>query len=553
LVSAPALLAQNDPPQRARETPRSRPVAHRQYHLGAPAEAHGRIAPLNESVSSVRLVKYNLQSDVPHYDQNFNGNGVTVAADEVIPRNYYGIGMEGGRMQGGGCFPVDPSTTACLREPDANGNLVTVQKARERWTFRISYIDPSDPTASEFNVGFDTTGFGGGGDSIWEWERRTPKGHSCFTFYEDICDTYGLNLNTLEGTAQWFTPQCFLKLGAGYHAYLFYQYSRYNFGDTIPPGAEEWVPNTPATTTRLEVPGKTLSPSTDWQLGRSENALAITGAGLVHPRVDATGYSGIHDPLNLGLASFPGGSETIEVVSYDCGVIPNVSFTIAREFIEHSGGHNHAGSPPLNDVSSLDTYTGTTDRNGHWSTALHAGPLAGTMRYTISTTNLQGQPFTGQPLLVTTGFIGLVDPGANDPNIRYTGVLPAHPSSHWGAPELHAFVRDLAAQYNARKQPVAQGSLGLNDMSITTGGVFDYRGTWSPPHGQHSFGVACDIDHAAVRFSDGQNIPVDYWGTLTTVATDLGGFLLIERQNNDNLHVQIPEAQISDVLLRETR
>jgi len=40
---------------------------------------------------------------------------------------------------------------------------------------------------------------------------------------------------------------------------------------------------------------------------------------------------------------------------------------------------------------------------------------------------------------------------------------------------------------------------------------------------------------------------------LRLAADDLGGFLLIERSNNDNLHVQLNESLISDVLLRETR
>lgn len=86
-----------------------------------------------------------------------------------------------------------------------------------------------------------------------------------------------------------------------------------------------------------------------------------------------------------------------------------------------------------------------------------------------------------------------------------------------------------------------------------SGGGFDWKGTWAPPHSQHSFGVACDIDHMVQRFTDGQYVAVDYEDTLSDVASDLGGFLLIETSNNDNLHVQIPEAQICDVLLRETR
>lgn len=95
--------------------------------------------------------------------------------------------------------------------------LVQAQVAREVWTFRISYIDPTNPSAAEVNIGF-VGGFGGGnnGDYTLEWVRRIAGGHSCFTFYP--CDYYGLNLDYLTGTAAWSLPSCTMKLGPGYHA-----------------------------------------------------------------------------------------------------------------------------------------------------------------------------------------------------------------------------------------------------------------------------------------------------------------------------------------------
>jgi hypothetical protein len=277
---AVASLALADEP--ARTTPRStpRPVKARQARIAPPAAQLHQAVPTNlhpapsyETVSYVRLEDYITQGDVPNYDQNNNGAGVVLAAGASVPRSDYAIGIEGGRMQGGGCFPVDPSQpNTCLQETDANGNVVTVQKMRERWSFRLSYIDASNPGAGEVNIGFVTNGFASGGDSVWEWDRGVNGHHSCFTFYP--CDLYGFNLNEIEGTAQWQNPSCAMNLGPGYHAYLFYQYSRYAAGETIPPGAQEWVPNTAATSTRLEQPGKILF-SRSWALGISRTALTI--------------------------------------------------------------------------------------------------------------------------------------------------------------------------------------------------------------------------------------------------------------------------------------
>jgi hypothetical protein len=517
----------------------------------AKGTGHLKASPQFASVFQPRLLQYANAADVPDFTTNFNGNGVPVA-NSTLPRNKYAIGIQTNGMDGGGCVAIDITNPfgGCVQITNASGNLVTAQIAREIWTFRFSYLDPSTPSSSEVNIT-------SGGDYVLEYVQMTPGGHRCFTFYP--CDFYGINLDYLTGTVTLSNPTCAMKLGPGYHAYVFYQASPYNEG-AVPAGAQEWYPpKVSATPTRLEQPGGILL-SRAYSLGRADNALSISGGGLVHPSVDATGYTGVHDPLNLGISSIPPGSETIHVASYDCGAIQNVAFSISREFIESGGhgAHSATSGPPLDSVSSLDANSGTTDSNGNWTTTLHAGSVAETIKYTATASNLLGSPFTSPPLLVATGFLGLADPGPNDPNIRYTGntsvVGLRHPSNHNGSAELHEFVRNLAAQYNLRKaQPALQGSLGLNDTSLVMGGVFDINANWLTPHSQHSFGVACDIDHQAMRFTDGAMINVDYWGTLLITATDLGGFLLIETTNQNNLHVQIPESQISDVLLRETR
>jgi len=95
--------------------------------------------PSYESLSYVRLEDYVTQSDIPNYDQYYNGNGTVVAAGGTIPRSDYAVGIEGGRMEAGGCFPVDPSQpNTCLFETNSSGNSVIVDKKRERWAFRLS-------------------------------------------------------------------------------------------------------------------------------------------------------------------------------------------------------------------------------------------------------------------------------------------------------------------------------------------------------------------------------------------------------------------------------
>jgi hypothetical protein len=63
-----------------------------------------------------------------------------------------------------------------------------------------------------------------------------------------------------------------------------------------------------------------------------------------------------------------------------------------------AGLPRHGSTPSLDDVSSLDAYSGTTDANGTWTTTLHAGEVASAVEYTPSAANLEGSPFTGTPV-----------------------------------------------------------------------------------------------------------------------------------------------------------
>jgi hypothetical protein len=553
----------------AKEVPQERPFrdpSARQTRIAPPAapgssktnENGGRfeLTPHYASVNNARLLMYPTSSDTPRWnsEEDFDGNGVALP-NATFPRNKYAVGIQTNGMSGGGCVALDPAnnpTGNCLQLVNASGQPYQPQAQRQRWTFRIAYIDPATPGATEVNIGF-IGGFSSGNSGDWsvEWVARTTGGHECFTFYP--CDYYGLDLHYLTGTASWSLPDCLMKLGPGYTAYIYYQSSPYLI-DAVPTGAQEWYPDTVAATpARLEKPGAVLW-SRSYSLGRSDNALSVGGPGVIHPQVDATGYSGANDPLNLGISSIAAGTGTVTVTSYDCGVIPNVAFTIEKEFLE-SGGHAHSStSPPSDDdVNKLETLSASTDANGRKELRVTAGTVAGTMKYTATAQNLLGSPFTAQPLFVTTGFVNMIDPGP-DFNTRYTGQTVSHPVNHYGPVEMHFFLRDLAQEYNERvADPALQGSLGLNDMSLRMGGIFDLHGDYKRPHRQHSFGVACDIDHFVRRFTDNQFIAIDYEDILFNAASDLGGFLLIESNNNDNLHVQLPESMISDVLLRQTR
>jgi hypothetical protein len=176
------------------------------------------------------------------------------------------------------------------------------------------------------------------------------------------------------------------------------------------------------------------------------------------------------------------------------------------------------------------------------------------MTYTVKSNNVLGQPFTGKPSHVTTGFVNMIDPGVGigDVDIRYTGATGTHPVNHYGAHELHTMVRDMAVRYNIEADPADKGSIGLNDMSLQLGGLFDVDGNWSPSpgHFRHRFGTDCDIDRFVLN-SSGTFVLLDQDTLELIVTMDLDGIFL--RETGDRMHVQVPEYMVGDILLREVR
>lgn len=516
----------------------------------APSASPDRLRPVPnyEHVNFPKLMRYRTRDDYPDYSRYYDGRGIEIPEGGSIPRSDAAIGIETGRITGGGCFPANPADPAagCLTETDASGNSRTIWKEREKWTFRMSYIDPADPDAAEVLVGFPGQ-FGYFGDDELVWVFRTSTGRSCFTFYSYYCNTYGIDLYYIEGSVRGFQPSCANKRGPGYKAQIFYQYSRYKITDDIPPGANEWEPATvPATATRLEKPGK-VHWARNWEMDMGENAISFGVGGQTHPAVEAnTGYA-------TAAPTVAPATGKVSFSAYDCGPIPGVSFSFSTDFIPASSGHAHTNPPSISDVANIAGSGGTTDANGQWSTTFTTGRVASKLRLTAIGT-IEGRLFLKTADL-DVGFRGLVDPGVDSSAIiRYTGntgpVGSRHPSNHFGSGELHVFVRKMASYYNILAPASEKGTVGINDMSLERGGLFDIGGTWTPSHFRHRFGTDADIDRRVQR-TDGTFIFADQDLLEDIVTTNLDGIFL--RESGGRMHVQVPEYMVGDILLRGTR
>jgi hypothetical protein len=106
---------------------------------------------------------------------------------------------------------------------------------------------------------------------------------------------------------------------------------------------------------------------------------------------------------------------------------------------------------------------------------------------------------------------GLVDLAAVLTNFyRLTGSVPGrHIDLHWGTPMTTNNIQRLALDFFA----VFEATLGINDLSLPAGGLFDLGGAWASPHAWHRTGTSVDIDSSAcfdpaVTGACAQTIPV---------------------------------------------
>jgi hypothetical protein len=83
---------------------------------------------------------------------------------------------------------------------------------------------------------------------------------------------------------------------------------------------------------------------------------------------------------------------------------------------------------------------------------------------------------------------------------RLTGANTKHPLNHYGTPYTNFAVDEWASSY----QLFTGYSLGINDMSLAWGGLFDIDGNWLEPHILHRTGNSVDIDGQTLS-SSGQS------------------------------------------------
>lgn len=88
----------------------------------------------------------------------------------------------------------------------------------------------------------------------------------------------------------------------------------------------------------------------------------------------------------------------------------------------------------------------------------------------------------------------LSDPVPNEHYFKLRGGMDTHPEGHWGTGDTIKKLKEIAEEYYKRSGII----LSINDISLPRGGLFDYEGTWEPPHSSHRTGTDADINRLGI-------------------------------------------------------
>jgi hypothetical protein len=156
------------------------------------------------------------------------------------------------------------------------------------------------------------------------------------------------------------------------------------------------------------------------------------------------------------------------------------SVSLQVQEVANSGGHIHLGRP----LGSFANPSGTTDANGEFTSSYTASVFGGAETIVA----ISGSASGNVTLTVRIPNLLLLGTGTN---YALIGTTPEHPLNHYGISAFNTGLANLAADYHNRFP--ALDVIGINDMSLVRGGLFDIDANWQPDHMTHRKGRNADI------------------------------------------------------------
>ncbi len=254
----------------------------------------------------------------------------------------------------------------------------------------------------------------------------------------------------------------------------------------------ETVTQTGSMVVQATIHGQALSAMARVQVGASGPRPPIPPKVVITPAA-----TGMLAPKGLG-----GDYEVLDISVVDSAGarLPGRTVTLTLKAEEGTAGHAHTGNKPPGAVDAQGEESVVTGADG-WAHVMYQAPAVSGAVEVHGTSDSA----TAAVDTIEVGVAGLV---ALAPGATYTliGWRAEHPDNHFGTPQMLADLRALADSLSLRAAVYARfpdsirgtsrfpSVLGINDISLTLGGVFDLDLNWRPPHEDHSVGRSADLD-----------------------------------------------------------
>jgi hypothetical protein len=217
-----------------------------------------------------------------------------------------------------------------------------------------------------------------------------------------------------------------------------------------------------------------------------------------------------------------------------------IDFSVVPKDLKSAAGHDHTATTGLlvgafgsNTLVAAPTTTCMT-QGGTCTKSFTVSEVSGT--YNVEA-KLDSDAQTNTTLPISVGFPPLTPlPAGNyyvpDGSFGQTGVTSQHKLNHNGTPTINANIGTVAKMYFNGSKTSGQ-RLGINDMSLPLGGLFDINNNWTKPHTLHRQGNSVDIDHSTYQ---GKTRPPLQNSFLSGLMADVG---MKQEVSDPNIHYQI--------------
>ncbi|MCL4558946.1 MAG: hypothetical protein M1491_10075 [Deltaproteobacteria bacterium] len=154
-----------------------------------------------------------------------------------------------------------------------------------------------------------------------------------------------------------------------------------------------------------------------------------------------------------------------------------------------NGGHSHDHATVSTAIGFFDNNTCTTDSSGSCDVTWHPPEASGLYELKVY---VDGEPDVANTQRFMVGVEGLTSLVPSS-YYRLTGQTNSHPDNHWAMEDVIGNIQKMASAFYRDNN----ATLGINDMSLVYGGLFDIDADWNIPHSLHRLGRSVDIDSHA--------------------------------------------------------